>query len=120
MGRRLQAEDAEAGDGNAATAAAAAAAIAESAAQATLAQAAQALPVREDYFLEEDVTASPGGNSGALTKGGLKIKLILVASRCSLLAPWEALVCAKGIVDIMGACVPVSTGFRRASGCLAC
>lgn len=102
MGRRLQAEDAEAGDGNAGTAAAAAAAIAESAAQATHAQAAQALPVREDYFLEEDVNASPGGSSGALTRVGLLIRSILVGGLCSLLAPWEVLVFAKWVVDIMG------------------
>ena len=40
--------------------------------------------MREDYFLEEDATASPGGNSGALTKIGLRVKLIFVASLCSL------------------------------------
>ncbi len=88
----MQAEDAEAGDGNAATAAAAAAAIAESAAQVTSAQAAQALPVREDYFLEEDVTASPAGNSGALTSIGLRNKFYFAATFGSLLAPRGPLV----------------------------
>ncbi|KAK9820832.1 hypothetical protein WJX81_000578 [Elliptochloris bilobata] len=60
----VTAEDAGAGDGDAATAAAAAAAVVESAAEALREQAAQALPVREDYFLAEDVAASPGNDAG--------------------------------------------------------